>query len=420
MGFIEDFVDRYTKEYDFYAQAARLGAQELESALHAAGIRCIVTSRAKSIPRLREKCRQRERQNGGYASVAHIVEDIVDLAGVRVALYFPAEREQVHSAIHKLFHVHLKKEFPELGKLRPDKRFTGYSAAHYRVQLREQELGDSEKRYATARIEIQVASVLMHAWAEVEHDLAYKPLTEYLSDAESAILDQLNGLVIAGEIALEQLQKAGEGRVATSGRIFANHFELAAHLIGRMEAKTQEPISEAGLGRVDFLFDFITDLGLNTPEHLAPHLDSLHGNVELRPLAEQIVDVLLAEDAARYRVYNSLHIDRVAVESGTAEEESAALGIFMARWIELEKLIRELAVAKGAERPLLQAGRQLKDLGVIPPELIVEFDQLRRLRNQVIHAVERPGADYLVQVSRRVDTIIGEIQRRISESDDKE
>ena len=42
----------------------------------------------------------------------------------------------------------------------------------------------------------------MHAWSEVEHDLVYKPLQGTLSDEELAILDELNGLVLAGEIAL--------------------------------------------------------------------------------------------------------------------------------------------------------------------------------------------------------------------------
>ena len=68
----------------------------------------------------------------------------------------------------------------------------------------------SEKRYCRARIEIQVASVLMHAWSEVEHDLIYKPLQGTLSKEELAILDELNGLVLAGEIALERLQAAGK------------------------------------------------------------------------------------------------------------------------------------------------------------------------------------------------------------------
>ena len=48
----------------------------------------------------------------------------------------------------------------------------------------------------------------MHAWAEVEHDLVYKPYSGKLQEDELAILDEINGLVIAGEIALERLQKA--------------------------------------------------------------------------------------------------------------------------------------------------------------------------------------------------------------------
>ena len=47
----------------------------------------------------------------------------------------------------------------------------------------------------------------MHAWSEVEHDLVYKPLAGDLSEEELAILDEINGLVLTGEIALERLQK---------------------------------------------------------------------------------------------------------------------------------------------------------------------------------------------------------------------
>ena len=66
---------------------------------------------------------------------------------------------------------------------------------------------ESDKRYTEARVEVQVASVLMHAWSEVEHDLIYKPLEGELSHYD--VTHMLNGLVASGEIALEQLQRAG-------------------------------------------------------------------------------------------------------------------------------------------------------------------------------------------------------------------
>jgi ppGpp synthetase/RelA/SpoT-type nucleotidyltranferase len=59
-------------------------AQVLDSNLQSAGIRAIVTSRAKSPVRLETKVRQRA-QSHAYVSVDDIYDDIVDLAGVRVA-----------------------------------------------------------------------------------------------------------------------------------------------------------------------------------------------------------------------------------------------------------------------------------------------------------------------------------------------
>ena len=43
----------------------------------------------------------------------------------------------------------------------------------------------------------------MHAWAEVEHDLVYKPQEGVLSTEELSILDELNGLAL--RFAEEQL-----------------------------------------------------------------------------------------------------------------------------------------------------------------------------------------------------------------------
>jgi ppGpp synthetase/RelA/SpoT-type nucleotidyltranferase len=95
---IDDFIARYRKEYDFYDQAARLVAQALETNLQAAGIRSRVTSRAKAVGRLEAKVRQRA-PTKQYTSVDAIYDDIVDLAGARVELYFSAERLQVESTI---------------------------------------------------------------------------------------------------------------------------------------------------------------------------------------------------------------------------------------------------------------------------------------------------------------------------------
>jgi len=415
MGLIEDFIARYTKEYDFYDQAGRLAARLLERDLQTAGVRSIVTSRAKSIARLQDKCRQREQDRGAYSSVDKIFDDIKDLAGVRVALYFPAEGGQVEGIINRLFHVAMtKREFSASSKNSSGRKFSGYSATHYLVQLKEQDLSDQEKRYAAARIEIQVASVLMHAWSEVEHDLVYKPLEGDLSEEEYAALDQLNGLVLAGEIALEMLHKAGQARVAVKGRKIANHYDLAVHLLSRAEEMTGKPVNDAGLGRVDLLFDLISELKINTAEQLAPYLEALHGNVELRPLSEQIIDALLAEDAGRYEVYSSIRARRTPMFYETSPEEQdihRQVGAFMARWISLEALLREVVPPDG-RRALVVNIDLLNKLGLLDKDTLVQLDRLRRMRNNLVHGIEIPPVADLAEAAQRIEEIRNEIIRR--------
>jgi ppGpp synthetase/RelA/SpoT-type nucleotidyltranferase len=227
---IEAFIEAYAREYDFYQEAARLCAQQCEKLLDRNGIRAIVTFRAKRPDRLREKLRKRNKDKE-YSCADDIRKDIVDLAGVRAALYFPGDRATFDKLVNDAFVIGEKKDFPQAGKPRREgARFDGYQATHYRVRLKEDDLPEAQRRYSSAMVEIQVASVLMHAWAEVEHDLVYKPLTGEISSDELAILDELNGLVHAGEIALERLQRAVEARVARGGSTFTNHYELAAFL----------------------------------------------------------------------------------------------------------------------------------------------------------------------------------------------
>jgi ppGpp synthetase/RelA/SpoT-type nucleotidyltranferase len=410
----DDFVSRYVKEFDFYEQAARIAAKDLESNLQTEGIRCIVTSRAKSVARLEEKIRQRNLAKP-YGSIQDVFTDIVDLAGVRVALYFPAEREQVRSVISRLFlEYEPKRSFPS-GTSPRVKRFSGYSAVHYRVRLRPQDLSDSERRYSTANIEVQVASVLMHAWAEVEHDLVYKPNEGELSDGEYSLLDQLNGLVLAGEIGLEQLQRAGEARVAVVGRRFANHYELAAHLVGQASAVHQKPVTDAGLGRVDLLFELCKRLGLDTPGHLGRYLDVIHGDLELRPLAEQIIDALLAEDESRYELYRAVraHVDASRGEAVPLDNTTyTEMGFFLAQWVRLERLLRDIVPATEVSRPVMPSMRVLERLELLDQEMRFELDQLRRLRNMLVHGIEVPPPLDLHAAGERLGGLISEIERR--------
>lgn len=230
MNIIDSFLLRYAKEYDYYHELAHQVAIICESLLQKNGIRAIVTYRAKKPDSLREKLNKRNEINQ-YQNIEQIYRDIIDLSGVRIAIYFPSDREEIGRLIESEFINDNTRRFPNNDFKNNshvlNRRFKGYDAIHYRVRIREEKLDDNLKRYAHSQAEIQIASAFMHSWAEVEHDLVYKPQIGGLSQEELSILDELNGIVLAGEVALERLQKAFKQRVAVMEQRFNNHYELA-------------------------------------------------------------------------------------------------------------------------------------------------------------------------------------------------
>ncbi len=237
---IEAFLKNYKHEVDFYEEVATTVQEKLDQALQDAGIKAVVSSRAKSPERLKKKLYKRN-TGKSYRTFLDIYDDIIDLAGCRVALYMPADRDHVGQIIESLFApVRKPKKFPEDGS--PEDGL-GYVATHYLVTLRPETLRKKELRYADTRIEIQVASVLMHAWAEVTHDLVYKPEKGALTPEEKSTLDNLNTLVQEGERQLEKLQSSMEGRTDQQLR-----FEIAAGLANDLKARSKKQASALTLG----------------------------------------------------------------------------------------------------------------------------------------------------------------------------
>jgi tetratricopeptide (TPR) repeat protein len=308
MAIIDEFLDYYTKKFDFYREAARICALLCETNMEQMGIRAIVTKRAKKIERLRDKLEKRS-SNKKYCSFQDIDEDIVDLSGVRIALYFPGDLSKVQQFIESNFLVKECKIFPEdlqdqnVQKIEYKKRFSGYWATHYRVYLKAKDLPGESKQYSHTLIEIQVASALMHSWAEVEHDLLYKPFSGDLSYEEFQILDELNGLVLAGEIALERLQKAVKNRVSQVGKEFNNHYELAMFLYNKLGSSTEDSQKEIVLGRVDLLFDCLKSSKFNKPENLKQILMNIDPETKNRSIVDQIIDKIRELNPALYESY---------------------------------------------------------------------------------------------------------------------
>src|SRR6185503_18176019 len=111
MSIVDRFIARYTKEFDFYQEASRICSQQCEIVLEQSGKRALVTYRAKRPDKLKDKVLNRNKENT-YKDVADIYDDIVDLAGVRIALYFPGDIDEVEKLINATFKVERTKIFP--------------------------------------------------------------------------------------------------------------------------------------------------------------------------------------------------------------------------------------------------------------------------------------------------------------------
>lgn len=108
---VDQFVNDYLREYDYHSEAARICHSRCEGILALRGIRAMITHRAKNPTKLRAKLEQRNKSKN-YSSLESIRTDIIDLAGVRIALYFPGDRTEVAKLIAANFDVMAKRRFP--------------------------------------------------------------------------------------------------------------------------------------------------------------------------------------------------------------------------------------------------------------------------------------------------------------------
>ena len=125
-----------------------------------------ITCRLKDRKSLSEKI---DRKNGKYNSL----KDLTDIAGVRVITYYAEDVDKVADIVEHEFKVDHDNSIDKGKALEPD-RF-GYCSVHYVVEMSDKRLELSEyQSFSRLKCEIQIRSVLQHAWAEIEHDLGYK------------------------------------------------------------------------------------------------------------------------------------------------------------------------------------------------------------------------------------------------------
>lgn len=163
---MNNIIQQYKKEKEKYEACCQKIELLIKELLNIESIRYHkIESRTKDIESLNKKIISK---GGKYQNI----NDITDIVALRIITYFEDEVESVAKIINDNFIID---EMNSCDKRKLPLNEFGYRSLHYVVDLNTERQNLKEyERFKNIKIEIQIRSILQHAWAEIEHDLGYK------------------------------------------------------------------------------------------------------------------------------------------------------------------------------------------------------------------------------------------------------
>lgn len=156
-----------------------------------------ISGRTKEHESLNKKI---DKKQGKYSSL----DDITDLVGIRIISYLESDVDVIAKLISKEFIIDPKNSIDKR-ELNIDQ--FGYKSLHLVVNLNNSRAGLTEyKDYKSLKCEIQIRSILQHAWAEIEHDLGYKG-NSAIPDQYKRNFNRLAALLETADIEFDRLKR---------------------------------------------------------------------------------------------------------------------------------------------------------------------------------------------------------------------
>jgi ppGpp synthetase/RelA/SpoT-type nucleotidyltranferase len=163
-------VAAFAADHDALVLAGAEAVELVTSVLDEAGINYLtVSGRTKSIASFAEKA---SRAVDGVRLYTEPLREIGDQLGVRVITYV---RDDVDAVADLLGDQVVVNDDRDLGRETASEGRFGYASRHLQIAL--DAARESQPAYAHLRgrnVQVQIRTVLQHAWAEFEHDIRYK------------------------------------------------------------------------------------------------------------------------------------------------------------------------------------------------------------------------------------------------------
>jgi putative GTP pyrophosphokinase len=159
-----EYRDQYAKNKNQYDKLGVNLVQALELFLKERDIKVLsIDYRVKDDSSFAEKIDRKH--------YANPFDEIEDICGIRIICYYQSDVEKISEVLREEFTVIENQDKETL--LKADQ--FGYRSTHFIVKIKKEwNKAPNYRGLENLKAEIQIRTVLMHAWAEIEHKLVYK------------------------------------------------------------------------------------------------------------------------------------------------------------------------------------------------------------------------------------------------------
>ncbi|GAB0058299.1 hypothetical protein SIID45300_02646 [Candidatus Magnetaquicoccaceae bacterium FCR-1] len=155
------------------------------------------------VGRIKEKESLVEKLNHPKSPYATL-NDVPDIAGIRIITYFEEEVQVISEIIRREFNVFTSPEHPKSQTVDPN-RF-GYTSTNLQVGLLDNRLELIEyRRFRGFLVELQIRSVLQHAWLEINKHLGFQT-REHCPPARQREYARVTALFELADLELNQIK----------------------------------------------------------------------------------------------------------------------------------------------------------------------------------------------------------------------
>ena len=164
---VQDLLEQYRALLPVYNQLSEIVPEKLKAFFQEAGI--VVTAVEHRVKTEKSLTGKLQLKGGKYKSIY----DITDLVGIRVITFYIDDVDKVASMVERLFEIDWENSIDKRKAHEIDS--FGYLSLHYICRIPESSYLDPEHpELNRIRFEVQMRTVLQHAWANMNHDTGYK------------------------------------------------------------------------------------------------------------------------------------------------------------------------------------------------------------------------------------------------------